>query len=537
MKSTFFASTLAGLGLAGQILDKPSVDISGIQVPVYKPANLQSLYTSTGSTAATNQNVFNIIGGASQVAQSTPSQSIDSLFLRLPSSVELDQLILSADSVAILKTIQTVATDDSIPCEQRIAYLLELLGRIRCAIQKKQFAADQLKVIIDGARTEIDRLQSEINRLKQNIVDLWLDELLNKLNDQIALLETVYAQFNQVESQIAPNEAKVAGYEKELALLTKNADEERNRVTNDRLKLTEVQAKIRDLEAQLKAAKDREAALQASITKSLTIIADDEAKIAEVRRNIKELEETIAKLRDQADALKAKSNELEIQVERLRTDITVAQTKEARFNQQIQDLQDKINIENKKIVTGDLDSLNRMIATLKRLEPSTQKEIDRHYYYCFGDGKVEVQQTGSTVVYIVRGESVNAYLNGRYGPQVPGQKGDLRLNPVSIFDSQWVNKFGYPFVNTDLTGNDLSFNGSFNCLGGQAAVTGYGTIAGVGADYIGAKGPDGSSKRFHLGSCSRIESSYNVPQVGQGIYYQAVPSSAGGYNLYAATCV
>lgn len=245
---------------------------------------------------------------------------------------------------------------------------------------------------------------------------------MNKLNDQIALLETVYAQFNQVESQIAPNEAKVAGYEKELALLTKNADEERNRVTNDRLKLTEVQAKIRDLEAQLKAAKDREAALQASITKSLTIIADDEAKIAEVRRNIKELEDTIAKLRDQADALKAKSNELEIQVERLRTDITVAQTKEARFNQQIQDLQDKINIENKKIVTGDLDSLNRMIATLKRLEPSTQKEIDRHYYYCFGDGKVEVQQTGSTVVYIVRGESVNAYLNGRYGPQVPAKR-------------------------------------------------------------------------------------------------------------------
>ena len=79
--------------------------------------------------------------------------------MRLPSSEEIDELILSADSVAILKTVQTVATDDSLPCDQRIAYLLELLGRIRCAIEKKQFAADQLKVIIEGALEEIKRLE------------------------------------------------------------------------------------------------------------------------------------------------------------------------------------------------------------------------------------------------------------------------------------------------------------------------------------------------------------------------------------------
>lgn len=71
--------------------------------------------------------------------------------MRLPSSEEIDELILSADSVAILKTIQTVATDDSLPCDQRIAYLLEVLGRIKCAIQKKTFNADQLQVIIEGA--------------------------------------------------------------------------------------------------------------------------------------------------------------------------------------------------------------------------------------------------------------------------------------------------------------------------------------------------------------------------------------------------
>ena len=94
------------------------------------------------------------------------SRSIDSLFLRLPSSSELDRLILAADSVALLKTIQTVATDDSLTCDQRIAYLLEVLGRIRAAVEKKQFAADQLKVIIDGANAEIIRLQGEIDRLE-----------------------------------------------------------------------------------------------------------------------------------------------------------------------------------------------------------------------------------------------------------------------------------------------------------------------------------------------------------------------------------
>lgn len=85
--------------------------------------------------------------------------------MRLPSIQELDRLILKADSVAILKAIQTVATDDSLTCDQRISYLQEILGRIRSAVEKKQFAADQLKVIIDGALAEIKRLEGEIDRL------------------------------------------------------------------------------------------------------------------------------------------------------------------------------------------------------------------------------------------------------------------------------------------------------------------------------------------------------------------------------------
>lgn len=56
-----------------------------------------------------------------------------------------------------------------------------------------------------------------------------------------------------------------------------------------------------------------------------------------------------------------------------------------------------------------------MIATLKRSIPAIQSEIDRHYYYCYGEGAVDVVQTGSVVVYIVKGERFGEYLRAQYG--------------------------------------------------------------------------------------------------------------------------
>lgn len=50
--------------------------------------------------------------------------------------------------------------------------------------------------------------------MRDQITDLWLDELKDKLADLIAKLEDAYNQFNQVESQIAPKEAAVAGFER-----------------------------------------------------------------------------------------------------------------------------------------------------------------------------------------------------------------------------------------------------------------------------------------------------------------------------------
>ena len=135
MKNTLIASLFFLLSNA---------DKSGSYGNSYEPvvlrkfpsADLDSLFRSSGRFKAAKRAEFGAISFAEDQI-TTPTRSIDSLFLRLPSSFELDQLIESADSVAILKSIQTVATDDSIPCDQRIAYLLEILGRIRGAIAKK----------------------------------------------------------------------------------------------------------------------------------------------------------------------------------------------------------------------------------------------------------------------------------------------------------------------------------------------------------------------------------------------------------------
>ena len=64
----------------------------------------------------------------------TANLNLNKIFSKLPSLNEVDNLILTADSVALLKLIQSVGIDTTIPCDQRIAYLLELNGRIKSAI-------------------------------------------------------------------------------------------------------------------------------------------------------------------------------------------------------------------------------------------------------------------------------------------------------------------------------------------------------------------------------------------------------------------
>ena len=156
MKSTFFTGTLLSLGSAWKSFNHDSPSSFDLTL-TFPDADLDSLFRSSGKFSYAKKAEFGAIDFAEDNISSS-TRSIDALFLRLPSDFELNELIISADSVAILKTIHTVATDDSIPCDKRIAYLFEFLGKIRRAIEEKIFAADQIKIIIEGALEEIKRL-------------------------------------------------------------------------------------------------------------------------------------------------------------------------------------------------------------------------------------------------------------------------------------------------------------------------------------------------------------------------------------------
>lgn len=249
------------------------------------------------------------------------------------------------------------------------------------------------------------------------------------------------------------------------------------------------------------------------------------------------MEKQINDLNDQADTLNAQTRDLEVKVNRLRTDISVADAKRSKYFKDIQALQDRIAIQRKQQVPDSLNVINDMIARLKKSLPTVQSEIDRHYYYCFGDGKVQVQVTGSVVVYVVRGDAFANYLRQLYGANVvvPAVNGNVLFNRVDIFGSTWVGAFGYPFGNSALGGSDLSLGGSFNCLNPNALVTGSGTITAIGGNWVEAAGLNGAKQRFNLGSCSRLESTHSLPAVGQQFFWSAVPANSG-YNLYSGSC-
>ena len=343
---------------------------------------------------------------------------------------------------------------------------------------------------------------------------------------------------NAIESQIAPNEAEVAGYERQIQILMKSSDTERNRIANDRLKLTEVEADIKNLENRLRELRETRGNIQDSIAKSENIIKDNERRIDDAREKIKHLEDEIRRLRDKVDSLRAECVNLEIQVERLRTDIAVAEAKEDRINDQIDELNRRINIEERKLDEEELRDIRGMIDALNKALPNIVREIDRQYYYCYGEGAVTVEETGDVVVYIVRGESFGNYLLSVYGQSVKADhlsKTQYRLHRHDIFSPVWIAKFGYPMVTDAFDSLDFSFNGDFTCLQPSRATSGYGRIKEVRGNRM-VVDKDGHDEVLHFGACSRLEGTKHLPEVGQNIAFKGVPSRAGGYNIYGATC-
>ena len=251
----------------------------------------------------------------------------------------------------------------------------------------------------------------------------------------------LYKQFNQVESQIAPNEARIAGFQHEIENLRKSNDAERNRISNDKLELITTEAEIKDLRNRLQLAEERKAFLEASIVEATQQIAENTQAIDDAMASIADLEKTIKELRDKADALRAKTTSLEVMVERIRDDVNVAQKKADAINEKIAEYKDQIAAQEKLLVTDDLKLLQDQIVVLKKIQITVEEEVNRQYFYCYGDGAFTIEKTGTVTVYIIRGEALKLFLKTLMASALMMSsaaltKKDLALKPTFLLKSK-----------------------------------------------------------------------------------------------------
>jgi len=68
---------------------------------------------------------------------------------------------------------------------------------------------------------------------------------------------------------------------------------------------------------------------------------------------------------------------LEIDVERARTDLNVARTKDDRFNNDLRDLQNRLNAQKPRLVDDDLNKLRALIKNLNNQVPAINDAVNR----------------------------------------------------------------------------------------------------------------------------------------------------------------
>lgn len=209
------SGNLANIGTGSVVITSTTTGQSnlytGATTDNYPKANLNVIAGAGAGSVNNNVVASGVINTVIANSNANANLNLNNLFGKLPSSADVDQLILGSDTVALLKLIQTVGIDTTIPCDKRIAYLLELQGRIKAAIEKKNYAADQLKIVIDGANAEVLRLQALITANNADIDALGLVDLNTRLNGLLTDLQNAYADYNRIDSQIPVLEAQVAG--------------------------------------------------------------------------------------------------------------------------------------------------------------------------------------------------------------------------------------------------------------------------------------------------------------------------------------
>jgi len=195
-------------------------------------------------------------------------------------------------------------------------------------------------------------------------------------------------------------------------------------------------------------------------------------------------------------------------MERARTNLSTARGKDNKLANDIRRWRNRIEALRPNLRDDDLRNLRNLVTSLTGILPNISKDVDREYYYCYGAGKIETVTTGSTVVYVVRGDVFGQYVGNLYGGNLAsnlqfGQNESIRLQVVDPFSPIWTSKFGLSYRGA---GQGQAFSdSSFTCLdNGGSLSTGRGRITSIQGNEILVSGQDGRQSKLSIGGCTRL---------------------------------
>jgi len=179
-------------------------------------------------------------------------------------------------------------------------------------------------------------------------------------------------------------------------------------------------------------------------------------------------------------------------MERARTNLSTARVKDNKLANDIRKFKNRIDELQPNVRDDVLRNLRTIVANLTKVIPAINGDINREYYYCYGAGSVETVNTGSTVVYVVRGDSFGQYVSNLYGANLSTQFGandSIRLNVVDPFSPIWTSKFGLGYQ----SGSQGGSSSEFSCLGDNSGniSTGQGRISSIQGNQVVVNGLDG----------------------------------------------
>lgn len=184
---------------------------------------------------------------------------------------------MTADTLNLTKLVDDVNSAANLTCEQKASYLSDFLGRIQSAIAMKTYAAEQLQQAINAANVSYSNLVFQIGQIKDEQKNLTTEVIRNKLKIDLSTIESLYAQFNDLDTSTAPLEAEIEGLKKEIAVLNAKSDIDRQEVVRQKLSYNEADAMVKKIQDLMAVVKTRKTELESKISNMEAGIANSDA--------------------------------------------------------------------------------------------------------------------------------------------------------------------------------------------------------------------------------------------------------------------